>query len=130
MQPRPQNRAPERLSQVFVTIQLFYTGSLPCRCVPRRCFFMRDSPSGSAPNRSASYHRVSMPRVSPHLCGLTDVTAIHEGVSSGTSAPLTFPHYRIGFPLQVRTRRGPTSRLAPPPHRFQVHKPEVRSPPR
>lgn len=171
MQPRPQNRAPERLSQVFVTIQLFYTavfhtGVLPVSYTPNGCDSMQMSPTGvflTCPCRCLFY------RFAPMQVCATQVffreglpiwvgpeqeclipPCLHASCVSApvrsyrrhrnprgsfllhfrASAPLSFPHYRIGFPLQVRTRRGPTSRLAPPPHLFQVHKPEVRSPPR
>lgn len=99
---------------LHVLVDVFSIGLPPCRCVPRRSFFIRDSPPGSAPDRSASYLGVSMPRV----CGPTDLPAMRAGASSSTCALLllfTSPNYRIGFPLQVRSRRGRTSRLAPPP---------------
>lgn len=95
-----------------VLADVFSTGSLPCRCVPRRCLCMKDSRSGSAPNRSASYHRVATPRVSPHLCGLTDVTAAHVGVPSCTSARPLLCLFRVtGLGSRYRCARG----AAPPP---------------
>lgn len=104
-----------------------FCGVAPMQVGPSQVFFfIRDPMWVAPPNRSAWYHRVSRPRVSPHLGDLTDAPALHAGVSSSSFAlPLpslppaffiAFPHYRIGFPLQVHARRGPTSRLAPPPH--------------
>lgn len=99
------------LPWVFLHIRAdFFTRLFPCRCVPHQCFFIRGSPSRSAPDRSASHIGDSMPRVSPHLDDSTDVPAVQvRGPFYTCALPLLFtpPDYEIGFPLQVRPRRGP-----------------------
>ncbi|TEA33304.1 hypothetical protein DBR06_SOUSAS8010170, partial [Sousa chinensis] len=103
----PCRRAQGFLSCELNSMQLFPS---PHRCVPHQCFFIRGSPSRSAPDRSASHIGDSMPRVSPHLDDSTDVPAVQvRGPFYTCALPLLFtpPDYEIGFPLQVRPRRGP-----------------------
>lgn len=81
MQPRPQNRAPERLSQVFVTIQLFYTavfhtGVLLVSSTPNGCESMPMSPTGvflTCPCRCLFYRLAPM-----QVC--TTQVFFHEGL--------------------------------------------------
>lgn len=106
--------------------QVCFSLTCPCRCLFHRfaplqvCtmqvstaqvfVFLRDSPSGSAPNGSASYRRVSTPRVSPHLYDLTDVPTIHAGVSFFFFF-FCFSAF-IGFGSRYRCARGAAPPLA------------------